>query len=109
MDDAILQWVEPGMHVDVMRSTTNSQGRVVGQVVAMGVEVLEVFDPPKASPDAPEMPAAVALAVSPRDAERITTAQPSGSLRLTIRSGVERPDARANGDDAQQGCLLYPR
>ncbi|MEZ4322491.1 MAG: Flp pilus assembly protein CpaB [Myxococcota bacterium] len=125
LDDALLEWVEPGMQVDVVLDDgTRVRGRPRSRIVSSNVEVLAVTpgspcpeaegwavedDDDDAFTECEPVPAAVTLALTEAGAEAVALAEHEGALRLLLRNDLEpEPRARVVSPNTIECFLLQP-
>jgi pilus assembly protein CpaB len=106
-------FVLPHTRVDVLVATQATEGTAGGgdkafsKVILQNVEVLAVAQEVEMKKDAPEVVKVVTLLVTPQEAERLSLATRSGTLRLAMRNYNDNKIVLTSGSDVAQMLRAY--
>src|SRR5208283_2181988 len=102
-------FVLPHTRVDVLVATQGGQGsdRLFSKVILQNVEVLAVAQEVEQQKDEPTVVKVVTLLVTPQEAERLSLATRSGTLRLAMRNYNDNKIVLTNGSDVAQMLRAY--
>jgi len=102
-------FVLPHTRVDVLVATQSGQGaeRMFSKVILQNVEVLAVAQEVEQQKDEPTVVKVVTLLVTPQEAERLSLAIRSGTLRLAMRNYNDNKIVLTSGSDVAQMLKAY--
>ena len=102
-------FVLPHTRVDVLVATQGGQGsdRMISKVILQNVEVLAVAQEVEQQKDEPTVVKVVTLLVTPQEAERLSLATRSGTLRLAMRNYNDNKIVLTSGSDVAQMLRAY--
>jgi pilus assembly protein CpaB len=103
-------FVLPHTRVDVLVATQATEGsgeKAFSKVILQNVEVLAVAQEVEMKKDEPEVVKVVTLLVTPQEAERLSLATHSGTLRLAMRNYNDNKIVLTSGSDVAQMLRAY--